>query len=300
MAFIAGQVSQDGDVIMSSPENRFHEKVRPSLDAVGANVDRVHLERSWRFPRDLDALERAIIETRARLVILDPIAAHLDFEGRRGISRFNDSIRMVSGPLDQIAERQTCGIVATEHVLKHLTARAPLLQAVGGGSSGLPAAAQMIFVIGRDPNDDERLILCQAKSNMKDDPEPFAFRRDSMSYIDEDGRTGTAGLVIALGEIEFPDPISILLRPREEKPGLAPSKLADACEWLAKFLHSQDGFARKSEIDQAASANGITSGTLTRAKSALGLEAYQEARAWWWKLPADLKASMDAEGNGNG
>jgi hypothetical protein len=293
---IAAKVSEDADVILSSPENVFHEMVRPRLEAIGADLERVHLVRGWRFPEDLGELEAAIIEYRARLVVLDPISGHLGFHRGRRVSRFDDSIRSVSGPLEELAELHRCGVLMTDHVIKAVSPRAHVLHAIAGSGSGLVAAAQMVFLVGRDPAEVDRLVLVAAKSNLRDDPGPYAFRRDSVSYVGEDGRTATAGTLAPLGEVQFPDPINLLLHPREEKPGPAPDKLAAASEWLTRYLYAAEGHERPAqEVEEDARTKGITRGTLTRAKKTLKVESVQRKREWWWRLPQGLVDGLDAE-----
>lgn len=62
--------------------------MKPRLVAAGADLDRVAYyfvqnesrQESLTFPKDLDLLSRAISETQAKLVILDPGNGHLDVE----------------------------------------------------------------------------------------------------------------------------------------------------------------------------------------------------------------------------
>jgi AAA domain len=265
--------------------------MRPRLDASGANLANVHLQYGLHLPADLDHLEKVVRAKRAKLIVIDPIAAHLD----GSVRRFDDSIRRVSERLDSIAERYGCAIVVTDHVLKNVRPGMHPLQAIGGGSSGIPAASQMCFLIGRDPADEDRLILCTAKANLRDDPPPYAFQIDSVTFTDNTGVSAPAGLLEPIGDTEFEDPISMLLRPREEKVGPA-SKLADASEWLTKYLYNApEHEAKASDVEEDGRVHGVKHGTLTRAKKEVKIDSFQRDREWWWRLPQELVDILDSE-----
>jgi hypothetical protein len=258
VSHLAAHVSQSANVLFSLPENKPRHVVRPRLEVAGADLDRVFYERNWRFPRDLYNLvgiEQAILRTEAQLVVLDPIAAHIDYSDRRNISRGNDRIRLVTDPLEEIAERHDCAIVVTEHTLKNVARGASLLAAILGSGAGFPAAAQTVFVIGKDPDDQTRHVLVEAKGNVEES-EPFAFQRKVASLTDQAGVSQTVAWLDPLGQAEFPDPIRMLLRPREN-PGPDAEKTAEAAEFLVHYLRSQDGFAEANEATAAALDEGI-------------------------------------------
>jgi hypothetical protein len=79
-----------GNVVLLSAEDGLADTIRPRLDALGADVTRVrHLaglragdrERAVQLA-DTAAIECAIRETDARLLVIDPIAAYLDPQTR--------------------------------------------------------------------------------------------------------------------------------------------------------------------------------------------------------------------------
>jgi hypothetical protein len=53
-----------------------------------------------------------------------------------------------------------------------------------------------------------------------------------------------------------------------------------------------DGPHKAAEVYDLAAGNGIARNTLKRAKEDLGIESYQEGRAWWWAQP---KVDEEAE-----
>jgi AAA domain len=68
---------QQFDVILSQKEDPAKQMIRPRLEAAGADLRRVHIER-YSFPRDLERLDAKIRRHDIKLALLEPLAAHLD------------------------------------------------------------------------------------------------------------------------------------------------------------------------------------------------------------------------------
>jgi len=144
-AYLAAEVSKKGDVIFSNLEDSLAQVVRPRLQVAGAKLDRVHF---WTpiLPADVDALETKIRRLKAKLVILDPIAAHLT------VAIYSDQdVRRALTPLTAMAARTGCAIVAVHHTVKNVSKNAHPLQAIGGSSGGLTGAARAVFIFGPSP-----------------------------------------------------------------------------------------------------------------------------------------------------
>lgn len=304
LTHLAATVSHQHGVILSNLEDPKREVVRPRLQAADANLTRIHL-RTLRLPNDLGlpgavgSLEREIEELGVKLVVMDPIAAHL----QRGVSRFNDSIRTVTNRLESIGERTGCAFVFADHVVKHFAAKSHPLLAIGGGGSGLAAAVRMAYLIGKDPDDDERVLLCPVKSNLRDNPPALAFLPDARTFVGTDGREGTAGLLLPREECEF-DARRLLSVPTDErKRGRPPEKRAEAARWLTNYLFVADEHeAPMTQIEEDARQYAITLKTLKRAATDMGVIKAQRAvdgqRGWWWKLPQELIDARAEEDGG--
>jgi len=96
-------------VILLSAEDGLADTIRPRLDALGADLPRIHYlagrragerERAIQLA-DTAAIECAIRETQARLLFIDPIAAYL---GSTDSHRDAD-VRGLMAPLAALAER---------------------------------------------------------------------------------------------------------------------------------------------------------------------------------------------------
>ena len=123
------------------------------------------------FPDDFDAFAKKVRVNKIKLAIFDPVNVHLS----DNVSRYNDSIRKATSPLKKLCEETGLAVVLIDHVLKNVAKNSHPLSAIGGASSGLSAAARMVYIIGRDPEDKDRILLCNIKSNLRDEPEPFEF-----------------------------------------------------------------------------------------------------------------------------
>ena len=289
--YLAAKISHQADVILSAHEDPAHEILRPRLEAAGADLSRVHVSNHISLPSDLAKLERNIDQHHAELVIIDPVADHLD----RGVSKYSDSIRQVTRPLTQMVERTDAAIVMVEHTLRSIGKNAHPLAAIGGGNSGLRGAARMAFVGGKDPNDDERVLLCAVKASMRDDPKAVAFTLGGARYTDGRGNESTTGLLTFKEECDF-DVMTLLVKPSNEKPGRPPAKRARAAEWLTNYLYlALNHEALAKDIEEDARQVNITLHTLDRAaKLDVRVKLIQRNRAWWWQLPQETVDLMDA------
>jgi hypothetical protein len=74
--------------------------------------------------------------------------------------------------------------------LKRIARDSDPLAAIGGTGSGLPAAARMAYLWGKDPKDGDRGILAGAKWNLRDKPPALEFEFD-VEELDDVGQVMT-------------------------------------------------------------------------------------------------------------
>jgi len=296
--YLTAQVSRLAAVLISAREDPAHEVLRPRLEAAGANLSRVRLANHVTLPSGIDYLAREIAEHQVELLIIDPVADHLD----GGVHRSTDSIRQVTHALADLAEQTGVAILLVEHALKSVSRNAHPLAAIAGGNSGLRAAARMAFIGGKDPDDSERVLLCAVKHNISAEPKPLAFTLDSARFADSNGNESTTSVLTFREEADF-DVMDLLVKPKNEKAGRPPAKRARAAEWLAAYLScAPDHEAPVKDVEEDARSVGITLHTLDRAaKLDVGVERFQRGRVWWWRLPQELidAAERDDEDDGD-
>lgn len=283
-SYLAAEVSKrpgKGKVLYSAVEDPRDLMTRPRLEAAGADLDRVVLG-EFILPTQMEELATIVRRENIRLVIMDPFNAHLS-----GVSRFNDAIRKVTSPLAKLADQTGCAIVIVEHARKDIGPKVHPLAGIGGGGSGLVAAARMGFVFGTDPEDRDRKILCTVKSNIRELPEPVAFDVD----VDTEQDTiKEVPMLLYTGETAF-DARRLLASQEAGTPGRKPDKRAEADEWLTMHLFSQPNYTLPAgKVYEDAKQYAITQKTLLRAASDMGVikDPPKGGRNVTWTLPPDL------------
>jgi hypothetical protein len=171
---IAANVTLTGtDVLVIGAEDGLEDAVRPRLVAAGADLDKVSSfdpqthggnEDLTILPHDVPLLERAVKETGAGLVIVDPFAAHLAPE----LNSNNDhSLRQATAPLARMARSTGVAVIIVAH-LKKGREGSPMDWV--GGSIGLTGAARSVLLLGQFKDDDvwqkdAFRYLCHVKAN---------------------------------------------------------------------------------------------------------------------------------------
>jgi hypothetical protein len=293
-AFPDGAECEPSGVVLLSAEDGLGDTIRPRLDAAGADVSRILAlatvpdenghDRYLSIPEDIPLIEKGIRRVGAGLVVVDPLMAFFSSETN---SHRDQDVRRTLAPLAGLAERTGACVLVVRHLNK-APGNNPLYR--GGGSIGIIGAARMAFVVGKDPQDENRRVLASTKNNLAKPPK-------SLLFTLEEAESGTVR-VNWLGESEV-SAHQLLATPREEEH-------ADARSEAVEFLNDTlaDGPVPASDIIEDAEDAGISEKTLRRAKKLLGVVAYREGEAgrrgagrWLWKLPiADLATKNDKDG----
>ena len=150
--------------IILSSEDPTGSVMKPRLVAAGADLDRVAYyfvqNESWQesltFPKDLDLLSRAISETQAKLVILDPGNGHLDVENAHA----DVDMRRALGPLSGIAAQRGCAIIYLIHLNKNKGGGSFRERIIG--SVGSVNAARSVLGMARHPENEDEIVLAHA------------------------------------------------------------------------------------------------------------------------------------------
>lgn len=285
---------EPANVIVLNAEDSPDQTIRPRLQSFGADLDRVYLPSPddpemptpLRLPAQLDALERALAQHSARLVVIDPVTAFLD----RSVNTASDqSVRGVLGPLAELAERHQCAVLLVRHLNKRAGARALYR---GAGAISFVAACRSAWLIAPDPEQPERRVLAQLKNNLAP-PQP------SLAFLLAGSADGPP-TITWLGSSTWQ--ADQLLGHRHARPE-QPSPREEACKILSDLL--RDGPRTSREIGKLLREKGITKTTLKRAK--LDLEI-RSVRVWaggqrlcYWllphqELPLELRGTVPQSG----
>jgi hypothetical protein len=269
-------------VVLLSAEDGLADTIRPRLDAAGADTSRIlslatvpdengH-DRLLSIPEDIPLIEKGIRRVGARLVVVDPLMAFLSGDTN---SHRDQDVRRALAPLAGLAERTGAAVLVVRHLNKAV-ANNPLYR--GGGSIGIIGAARMAFVVGKDPQDEDRRVVAPTKNNLAMPPKSLMFGLEEV-------QSGSVRVNwLGHSEVSAKD---VLATPQDQEHADARS---EAVEFLNDIL--ADGPVEASQIKEEAEDAGISERTLARAKKALGVVSYREGETgergkgrWLWKLP---------------
>lgn len=275
------------DTLYLSCENPAAECLRPRFDLLGGDPARFHLLRGTRLTvdgeeqlgavslADIGTLDAAIVETRARLVVVDPIQSYLG--ANVDLHRSNETRPVMDG-LAKLAEHHGCAILLLRHLSKMSGGKAIHR---GLGSIDLTGAVRSEMLAGSLPDDPDARALVHIKSNVGRLGLALGFA------IDGQGRftwTGESRITAA----------DLLAAPA----GPGDHKLAEACQWLTELL--RPGERTANDVRELAEAADISRATLRRAQQALRIRPHKTGMKgpWLWVLPKDAHGSAeDAQEN---
>lgn len=274
------QAQAPGAVLVVACEDGIADTIRPRFDVAGGDPTRLFLlegtydaqgrELPFRLPEGAPALERAIRQHDAKLVILDPLSAFLGGDTHR-----DAEVRQTLTPLAQVAERTGAAIVAIRHLRKE---PGPAIYS-GGGAVAIIALARSALLVMEDPEDEKLRILASIKSNLG--PRPQAWRFALQTDVED-----------APARIEWKERCDIdpddftFQKPKGEDHG----KRTEALAWLKTAL--AHGPVLVTELFDQAKENGIAKGTLKRAFLQPETEGFRPVGAdnrWYRRLKGDAQ-----------
>jgi hypothetical protein len=257
------------DVLYQTAEDSYNSTVKPRLERLGADCNRIHVIDESDEPLTLtdERIEAAIERTGAKLVIFDTLTAYLS-----GANIGNASgTRPAFKHLARIAEKTDCSFIFIGHLTKRGSANALYR---GLGSIDIAASVRSILTVGR-LNENER-VFTHTKSNLSAPGSPQSF---SLNAFGEFSWNGECAIT--------PDD---LLRQQCKQGG----KL----ELAVKMIRRELAFGEHPAIDMfiLADNSGISERTLKSAKSLLGVRSVRHNDVWYWSLPIGAEIVYD-DGN---
>jgi putative DNA primase/helicase len=269
-----------GTAILLSAEDGLADTIRPRLDALGADPARVYHvgtvvegrdERGIQLA-DVEALERAILQRDAGLVVIDPVSAYI---GEKDSHRDSD-VRGLLAPLAQLAERHRVTIVGVMHLSKG-TQRAAIHRPIG--SIAFVGAARVVLAVAVDPDCEGRRLFAPIKNNLS---RPAAV----LAFSIPEGR-----LVYESQAVDGIDINDVLRGPTVDRD----ERLA-CDEWLQALL--AEGPVLVKEIQREAKAAGMSWSTVERAKMRLRVRATKDGLSgpWSWEFPKTVTEAFSNDG----
>jgi hypothetical protein len=210
--------------------------VKPRFLAHGCNTDLAQAlwieepdgsRRNLRFPSELPVLRSVILEGSPSLVVIDPMASHLD----SGLDMAkNNEMREILQPLISIAEESSTSIIPVYHLGKD-RGRGAL------GSVAFEDACRCVLTAARDDVEDDVRHVEVTKSNVG----PTGYGRKLRiveTLIEIDGEQ--VGVAKVVDEGRSPKSVPVLLE-RSKRPGPDPTQRELARERLAEILSERLG-----------------------------------------------------------
>jgi hypothetical protein len=292
-----GGTCEQGTAILFTIEDGLEDTVAPRLLAADANMDNVIAvrgviaedttlpERMFALTEHIAQLEALIVETRAIVVVMDPISAYL---GPDVNSHRESDVRAVLGPLQLMAERTRVVLVMLMHLNKG-TGVSALYRATG--SIAFPAVARVVLGVAPDPNDEDgkRRLLLPVKMNIGRGGEGIGYRIETAPHTSVLPKADAADQPpILLWDLE---PVTIDATSAMDRNGSPAemSALEETKQALIQILIDGRVLAADCKRQLRESVGGASETTLARARKELGVRVRKDGfqGAWWWELTKD-------------
>ena len=248
------------NVIYQTAEDGLGDTIKPRLLSAGADCSRVMvIDDNDQALTMMDArLEEAIIKTKARLVVLDPIQGFLG--AAVDMHRANE-IRPLMKRVAVLAEKYHCAIILIGHMNKNSNGKSSYR---GLGSIDFQAAARSVLIVGRIKNEPEIRVVCHVKSSLAPEGKSIAFRLDKDTGFEWIGEYDISADDLLSGDNRG-------------------QKIHAAKEFLKEVLAS--GSVAQTKVAEEAESRGIKKKTLWNAKKELEIDSVKIGNQWFWMLP---------------
>jgi hypothetical protein len=258
-------------ILLLNAEDAAADTTRPRATAAGADLDRLHVissDHPPHLPGCLPDLEQLIRDTRADLLVIDPLMAFLP---PKVAANIDQCVRTALTPLAALAERTDCGVLLVRHLRKLAGGKAVHR---GQGSMGILGAARTALLAGQHPSDRSLGMLTVTKTNVIDPPPTRVYR-------------------IAGGPNGFPVVEWVGVADLSaDAIGVRPPEGIKSRERAGAWLHEQLRAGPRPAIDLLTTAAdaGIPEATLRRAKREMRVNSHRakigpDRYEWYWYDP---------------
>ena len=256
-----------GGVLLLQAEDSLRKTVVPRLLAAAQYRGRIaQLPETVTIPKDLDAIEKAVIGMQAKLLVIDPLSVFL------GRNANNDqSVRQALAPLAEMAERQKIAVILIRHLNKTSGQRTMYR---GLGSIGIVAAARSRFLFGVSPKDPNMRVLVHTKSNL-------GVLAPSLLYEPVGDDNGVVHIEWR-GETDYTTEDLVAAKHGQRSRD-------EAKQFLHKLLGN--GPVAQKDVQAKAAHEGLAWRTIERAKADLKIisdhQGFGQGSSFYWSLPKD-------------
>ncbi len=252
------------NVIYQCSEDGIEDTILPRLERAGADCSRVaHIEEDLiSVTLDDDLIRQTMVESDARLMVVDPFQAYL---GDSCLANAID-MRRVLRKLGLWAKVNNCAVVLVGHLNKK-SGRKELYR--GLGSVDIMALARSVLQV--DKSEEEQQVRCfrQIKNSLSENGAELCFR------ITKDGLLCWDNSTENLAHDALSNHSTDVLR------GEKSEEVADV---IIQML--ANGPVRATEILQAITDKGISQRTMKTVKKKMGVKSLKKQGQWYWTLPS--------------
>ena len=249
------------NIIYQTAEDGLADTVKPRLIAANAKYEKITVidESTSELSFTDERLEQAIIQTQAKLVILDPLQAYIG--ASVDMHRANE-IRPIMKHLAEVAQRQQCAIVLIGHLNKAMGMKSSYR---GLGSIDIPASARSVLLVGRIKDNPTIRVMAQIKSSLAPEGEPIAFELNKETGFHFIGKY----------DISVDDLLN----------GTSSTSKLEQAEKLLNDMLSDGNPKSQKLMQQQARYRNISDRTLNEAKRNLNVKSIKVKDGWLWQLP---------------
>lgn len=247
-------------IIYQCSEDGVADTIKPRLEKCGANCENIAFVDEDIDPLSLDddRFRDAIIDFRARVLVIDPFQAYVG-EGTNIADAVK--IRKIMHRLSLWASAYDCAVILVGHLNKREGSK-ELYRALG--SVDVVAAARSVLQVGRISDDSTTRYVRQIKNSLA----PLA----PGAVFDINPTDGFQWVEC--------DPVNNDWFYTDNTPGI--SKEEQAVYELKDLL--KNGPVEASDIEEHFIMKGISMRTVYKTKAAIGVRSFRKGRAWYWAL----------------
>ncbi len=260
------------DVIFLNAEDGVADTIRTRLDRLKADVSRIHVLTQGHITLgDVETLDAMLDDTRAGLVVVDPIQAYMPRDVSMNAA---EEVRPIMTGLAQLAAKHRTVVVILRHLTKSSASKAAYK---GLGSIDFLAAVRSTVRVHEDRASGQRSLV-HIKINVAAPSPALGFA------VDEQGFRWTGAIDVTTADVDEQDADDGRQVSAERR-----AKRKGAEEFLRAALAK--GPKPHATVLAEAKGQGITEATLDRAAGAMGVLKKQSRatkdvkRHWTWALP---------------
>lgn len=265
---------EPANVLLFIAEDGLGDTVRPRLEAMGADLNRIHAFDTEATPEASIALLRTQCERlRPALIIIDPLSSFIPTEAEG--SKMSDLRKKFLNPLKALAEEYACTVVGLVHLNKSALGDNPLYRSAGRIDYATLARSAMICA--KDPQNADCYILANAKTNLMKSPQCLRYGIEDRNGVPVIDWQGIAEGYSASGLLA---------------PSTGQSERVSVVEDAQNFLFSElaNGAVPYNDLLKRAKLAGFSEAAIKRAKDGLAKSEKLGGRGegWAWRLlPAE-------------